>query len=55
MKGGTSAMYKQSLMTRMYEAQGQVLARAGCDAGDILDADVESGHIYVLQSLSEGP
>jgi hypothetical protein len=51
--GTESAMYKQSLMTRMYEAQGQVLARTGHDAGEVLDADVESGHIYVLQSLSD--
>ena len=53
--GTESAMYKQSLMTRMYEAQGQVLARTGHDASEILDADVESGHIYVLQSLSSDP
>lgn len=53
--GTESAMYKQSLMTRMYEAQGQVLARTGHDKSDILDADVESGHIYVLQSLSTDP
>ena len=53
--GTESAMYKQSLMTRMYEAQGQVLARTGHDATEILDADMESGHIYVLQSLSEDP
>lgn len=53
--GTESAMYKQSLMTRMYEAQGQVLARTGHDTGDILDADIESGHIYVLQSMSTDP
>lgn len=53
--GTESAMYKQSLMTRLYEAQGQVLARTGHEAGEILDADVESGHIYVLSSLSEDP
>lgn len=53
--GTESAMYKQSLMTRMYEAQGQVLARAGHDSDEILDADIESGHIYVLQSLSTDP
>lgn len=51
--GTESSMYKQSLMTRMYEAQGQVLARTGHDADDILDADIESGHIYVLQSMSD--
>ncbi|WP_227991927.1 GIY-YIG nuclease family protein [Microbacterium sp. CBA3102] len=53
--GTESAMYKQSLMTRMYEAQGRVLARTGHDADEILDADIESGHIYVLQSLSTDP
>lgn len=53
--GTESAMYKQSLMTRMYETQGQVLARTGHDADEILDADIESGHIYVLQSLSADP
>ncbi|OAN27217.1 helicase [Plantibacter sp. H53] len=53
--GTESAMYRQSLMTRMYEAQGQVLARTGIDASEILDADVESGHIYVLQSMSTDP
>ncbi|QHC60430.1 GIY-YIG nuclease family protein [Rathayibacter sp. VKM Ac-2760] len=53
--GTESAMYKQSLMTRMYEAQGQVLARTGHDASEILDADIESGHIYVLQSMSTDP
>lgn len=53
--GTESAMYKQSLMTRMYEAQGQVLARTGHDVSEILDGDMESGHIYVLQSLSIDP
>jgi len=53
--GTESAMYDKSLQTRMYEAQGQVLARTGLDTGDILDADIESGHIYVLESLSTDP
>lgn len=53
--GTESAMYKQSLMTRLYEAQGQVLARTGHDVSEILDADIESGHIYVLQSMSTDP
>ncbi|WIB34321.1 GIY-YIG nuclease family protein [Curtobacterium sp. MCSS17_005] len=53
--GTESAMYDKSLQTRMYEAQGQVLARTGHDASDILDADIESGHIYVLQSMSVDP
>lgn len=53
--GTESAMYDKSLQTRMYESQGQVLARTGLDAHDVLDADFESGHIYVLQSLSTDP
>jgi len=53
--GTESAMYDKSLQTRMYETQGQVLARTAHDASDILDADFESGHIYVLQSLSIDP
>ncbi|MGG5172410.1 GIY-YIG nuclease family protein [Pseudarthrobacter sp. J1738] len=53
--GTESAMYRQSLMTRLYETQGQVLARTSHDASEVLDADVESGHIYVLQSLSKDP
>jgi len=53
--GTESAMYDKSLQTRMYEAQGQVLARTGHDAIDILEADIESGHIYVLQSMSSDP
>lgn len=53
--GTESAMYDKSLQTRMYETQGQVLARTGHDTSDILDADIESGHIYVLQSLSTDP
>lgn len=53
--GTESAMYDKSLQTRMYETQGQVLARTGHDASDILDADIESGHIYVLQSMSTDP
>ncbi|MCZ4520961.1 GIY-YIG nuclease family protein [Rhodococcus ruber] len=53
--GTESAMYKQSLMTRMYEAQGQVLTRTGYGTNEIFDPDVESGHIYVLKSLSTDP
>lgn len=53
--GTESAMYDKSLQTRMYESQGQVLARVGYDVDDILDTDIDSGHIYVLQSLSTDP
>lgn len=53
--GTESAMYRQSLMTRLYEAQGQVLARTGHDTSEILDPDIDSGHIYVLQSMSSDP
>jgi len=53
--GTESAMYDKSLQTRMYETQGQVLARTGHDVSEVLDADIESGHIYVLQSMSTDP
>ncbi len=53
--GTESAMYDKSLQTRMYEAQGQVLARSGLDAEDVFDEDIESGHVYVLQSMSTDP
>lgn len=53
--GTESGMYKRSLMTRMYEQQGQVLARNEVEASEILDGDVESGHLYVLRSLSTDP
>lgn len=53
--GTESAMYDKSLQTRMYESQGQVLARTGLDERNVLNADIESGHIYVLQSLSTDP
>lgn len=53
--GTESGMYKQSLVTRMYEQQGQVVVRSEIGASEILDADVESGHIYVLRSLSGDP
>jgi T5orf172 domain len=53
--GTESAMYRQSLMTRMYEQQGQVLASTGVDVSEVGDAEVESGHLYVLKSLSADP
>lgn len=53
--GTESRMYRQSLMTRLYEQQGQLLARTSIETNEILDADVESGHIYVLKSLSQDP
>lgn len=53
--GTESSMYRQSLSIRLHEQEGQALARAGHDVGEIDDADKESGHIYVLRSLSDDP
>lgn len=53
--GTESSLYRQSLSIRMHEQAGQALVRAGASADDILDGDIETGHIYVLQSLSSDP
>ncbi len=53
--GTESSLYRQSLSIRLHEQAGQALVRAGASADDILDGDAESGHIYVLQSLSSDP
>lgn len=53
--GTESSMYRQSLSIRLHEHEGQALARTGHDVGEVDDADKESGHIYVLRSLSEDP
>jgi hypothetical protein len=53
--GTESSMYRQSLSIRLHEQEGQALARTGHDVGEVDDADKESGHIYVLRSLSNDP
>ncbi len=53
--GTESSLYRQSLSIRLHEQAGRALVRAGASADDILDGDVETGHIYVLQSLSTDP
>lgn len=53
--GTESAMYRQSFAARMGEQGGFAITRTGFDATEIGDADVETGHIYVLRSLSEHP
>lgn len=53
--GTESSMYKQSLAIRFYEQDGRAVVRSGVDTDEIGDADTESGHIYVLRSLSEDP
>lgn len=53
--GTESSMYRQSLSIRLYEADGQALARAGHDLAEVGDVDEESGHIYVLRSRSDDP
>ncbi|MUU73516.1 GIY-YIG nuclease family protein [Pseudarthrobacter sp. GA104] len=53
--GTESAMYRQSLSIRLHEQDGQAVVRTGVEDEEIFDADKESGHIYVLQSLSDDP
>ncbi|WKD57004.1 hypothetical protein CAPI_02150 [Corynebacterium capitovis DSM 44611] len=53
--GTESSMYRESLATRLYETNGQAVTRATMDVSEIGDADVETGHIYVLRSLSDHP
>ena len=53
--GTESAMYRQSFAARMGEQGGFAVTRTGFDVSEIGDADVETGHIYVLRSLSDHP
>jgi Meiotically up-regulated gene 113 len=53
--GTESAMYRQSLSIRLHEQEGQAIGRTGVEDEEIFDADKESGHIYVLQSLGDDP
>lgn len=53
--GTESSLYRQSLSIRLHEQDGLALARTEVSASEIGDADVESGYIYVLRSLSDEP
>lgn len=53
--GTESSMYRQSLSIRLHEGDGQALVRTGHDSSEVGDADEESGHVYVLRSLSDDP
>lgn len=53
--GTESSMYRQSLSIRLHEQDGFALARTGHDLAEIGDADVATGYIYVLRSLSDDP
>lgn len=53
--GTESSMYRQSLSIRLHEQEGQAIVRTGVEDEEVFDADMESGHIYVLQSLSNDP
>lgn len=53
--GTESSLYRQSLSIRLHEQEGQALVHANTPVDDILDADAETGHIYVLESLSDDP
>ena len=48
-------MYPESLANRLYETGGQALARTSIDGSEIGDADISTGYVYVLRSLSEHP
>lgn len=53
--GTESSLYRQSLSIRLHEQDGLALARSAHELSEVGDADKESGHIYVLRSLSEDP
>lgn len=53
--GTESSMYRQSFAGRLYEQNGRAVTRRGFDFDEIGDADQETGHIYVLRSLSDDP
>ncbi|QNV39623.1 GIY-YIG nuclease family protein [Rothia amarae] len=53
--GTESSMYRQSLAGRLGEHNGFTVARSETSITEIEDADIESGHIYVLKSLSANP
>lgn len=53
--GTESSLYRQSLSIRLHEQSGEAVVYPGTDLGEILDTDIDSGHIYVLQSLSTDP
>ena len=53
--GTESSMYRQSLSIRLHEGDGEAVVRTGHDSSEVGDADEESGHVYVLRSLSDDP
>lgn len=53
--GTESSLYRQSLSIRLHEQDGLALARTAHDLTEIGDADVATGYVYVLRSLSDDP
>ncbi len=53
--GTESSMYRQSLSIRLHEQSGLAVARSQISTSEIGDADIDSGYIYVLRSLSQDP
>lgn len=53
--GTESSLYRQSLSIRLHEQEGLALARTGHDLSEIGDADIQTGYVYVLRSLSDDP
>ncbi|MGX1696379.1 GIY-YIG nuclease family protein [Microbacterium keratanolyticum] len=53
--GTESSLYRQSLSIRLHEQNGAAIVFGETDLNEILDGDTETGHIYVLKSLSTDP
>lgn len=51
--GTESSMYRQSLGSRMYEGDGQVVVPTKFES--ILAEDTATGYVYILRSLSDDP
>ncbi len=53
--GTESSLYRQSLSIRLHEQNGEAIVHTEISVDEILDGDTETGHIYILQSLSTDP
>lgn len=53
--GTESSLYRQSLSIRLHEQNGEAIVHTETTINEVLDGDTETGHIYVLQSLSTDP
>lgn len=53
--GTESSLYRQSLSIRLHEQAGEAIVHSETTLDEVLDGDTETGHIYVLRSLSTDP